>query len=397
MPVFEPSWFTTLFIHKIYNVLIIALVTYLLLSKFHKKKKISSYLITLIMLEAWIILATTINMGDFSEAIKRSFLILLVYLIVDKNKYNITSLLNILMLHFEICIYGNLLSRIIFPGGLYKQYSVAYGNSSQWLLGVGNNYIFWLIPGLIVANIFRLYTKSNFRSLMLFVAITATTFLYGSSTCKVGYVVFIACMIIPFKKFILSPTKSIIIAAVIIVSIVLLQKTSLIQPIVENVIGKTLTFSGRVYIWKNAVSAIINKPLFGYGIRSGSDMVSYLGYTSVNEDTHFIWQGATHCHDEVLQITFEGGIIGLALFISLYVFAIKGLIKGWPDKISQGLCFGLFACTIMGITEVLESPLIYIIFSLSAISELIVSESLLNEGKTKRSKNRKIIFKTKTA
>lgn len=87
-----------------------------------------------------------------------------------------------------------------------------------------------------------------------------------------------------------------LIAVVGVIYIVFMQKFDFLSPIIEGVLGKDMTFSNRLIIWKNAISVIANNPIQGYGIMNENEISRILG-----KFPSFVWEGATHCHDEICK------------------------------------------------------------------------------------------------
>lgn len=74
--------------------------------------------------------------------------------------------------------------------------------------------------------------------------------------------------------------------------------------------GKDGTFTGRDVIWANAVKYILKYPIFGNGLETEA-----LRYSK-------IMMG--QCHNILLEIIYDGGLIGISLFIlALYMFKPK--------------------------------------------------------------------------
>jgi len=79
----------------------------------------------------------------------------------------------------------------------------------------------------------------------------------------------------------------------------------------QNSIRDVLTFSGRVYIWDKALILFEDNPLFGYGL-----------YRAGNERIH-IWGINEYCHNEIMEILIDGGIILLILVLFLIIVSVK--------------------------------------------------------------------------
>ncbi|WP_343246856.1 O-antigen ligase family protein [Diplocloster hominis] len=92
-----------------------------------------------------------------------------------------------------------------------------------------------------------------------------------------------------------------------------LLNSSIVSFIVENILHKSITFSGRTYIWTITMSNILKSPVWGYGV--GAMVTRYTNSVLISE------------HNQILHILVEGGIISLSVFLLLIVTYCHNLIK----------------------------------------------------------------------
>ena len=127
-------------------------------------------------------------------------------------------------------------------------------------------------------------------------------------------------------------------------------------------LNKKNSFLGRYMLWKELISWIKKKALFGYGYLSGNSFLAY---------TNRWW--ATHAHNWALNIMMIGGVVLFIIFILGVLFSASGL-----DKHSGNICSMIISATIitffmMGIDESMtNSPMIYPIFILAMNIDRIV-------------------------
>lgn len=376
IPFFKSPYLSSmLIIEKIIQMIFIFSIIIIGCIYLSQKKKPSKIFVLITIMQVWILIITIVNAGPISIAFKKFRYIVLIALICDLFSNRIGSLIKCLMLHFELNIYINLLTVILYPSGFYSRINEAYGMTTEWFLGARNNFTIWLFPGLIVAWIFKEYFKRNKRCYLLTVCIILTELLQGSGTAIVGITLFITCILFKLSKKIFTPLKSMIIAMVTFTTIILFRNFEFLEPIIVGVLGKSMTFSSRLDIWDNAILAINNKLTTGYGILSTNDTINILG----NMKT-YIWKGATHAHCHILQVLFQGGIIAFLILIYIYYIDLKRCSKLWSNRVAQIFTFGIFAYSIMGITEVFEYPLMYLILLLPYYSYEIINQSKISEN-----------------
>lgn len=371
IPFFKSPYLSNIpIIDKIIQMILILSIIITVCMYLSQKKKPSKIVTLLTLMQVWIFIITIANGGAVSAAFRKLRYLVFIALICDLFSKRIGTLIKCLMLHFEFNIYINLFTVILYPSGLYSRINDAYGMTTEWFLGARNNFTIWLFPALIVAWVFKEYFKRNKRCYLLTLCIILTQVIQGSGTAIVGITLFIICIIFKLSKKICTPLKSMIIAVITFITIIISRNFQFLEPIIVNVLGKSMTFSSRLGIWDNALLAINNKLVTGYGILSTYDTVNILG----NMDT-FIWKGATHAHSHVLQVLFQGGIIAFLIFLYIYYINLKKCSKLWNNRIAQIFTYGIFAYTIMGITEVFENPLMYLILLLPYYSYEIIEQT----------------------
>lgn len=79
--------------------------------------------------------------------------------------------------------------------------------------------------------------------------------------------------------------------------------------IIESILHKDATLTGRTGLWYNALNNIRNSPIYGYGVMNGGGI--YLNTTFVGSTTH-------SSHNLILEMLMQTGFVGLALW-TLYI------------------------------------------------------------------------------
>ncbi len=156
-------------------------------------------------------------------------------------------------------------------------------------------------------------------------------------------IVFIACL----EKFIrpifikLKNDISVFITYFIIgafnIYFVLLQsqiRIPFVTYIIENVMHKSLTFSGRLPIWRLTVSFIKKRPLIGYG--SGFPILKG------DEDYWVNWLGIYGPHNQFLAVALAGGIITLLIYLVMIIMSTLNLRKLKDRAYTSILSCGFF-------------------------------------------------------
>lgn len=343
----------------IYNIIMLISVSYLCLCYLYYKIKPKRIVIIFVGLQIWFLITTILNHGLVSSATIRLIKFTILCLTIDYYSNKLSYLLKSLMLHFEIYVYANFLSIIFFPNGLINRINSAYGLSSEWILGWHHYFKVWFIPSLLVAWLYRDYFKKTKRCVLLSIVIVITESFWGPSTGLTGVILYLALLLVPWVKKILTPKRIVLLATFLIITIVFVQRYDYLTFLLKDFYSGNLDFTGRLNIWRAAINAFLKSPILGYGVRAAStDVANILG----------IGAWATHCHNHILQIMFEGGLIGLLLFLYLIFLNIRPCVKYWRIKNSSNvfkIClYALFVYLIIGITEQYQYVPMYLILLL---------------------------------
>lgn len=378
MPIFQPIYldYVTSRFH-FYTILQYISLAYVLVDLIRIKTRLSGVSIFAITMQFWILLATIVGNGYLNEALRLCCCITYAFLIFDLYKDQVVLLLKQLMLHSEICIYVNLFTLLIAPDGFLSRNNSAYGMTQEWFLGADAYFIMWILPALVVAWIYMFLFQEKKRTILISLASVVTEMVRGSGTGIIAVSIFFIAMIAPFVRKFLTPFKSVCVGAIVFIFIILIRKTDFVLPILD-VLGKDVTFTGRLTIWDNAITSILNNPILGYGILTNDNMVNYLGRSSTG-----IWAGATHCHCQFLQISFQGGLVALFLMIGIVGIDVYKCSKIWPSRMAQMLGVSIAVYIVMSITEVFSFPVMYMIFPLiNLVCDWKMNRSLRLKGET---------------
>ena len=140
---------------------------------------------------------------------------------------------------------------------------------------------------------------------------------------------------------------------------------------------------GRLLIWKNTCTAVMEKPLMGYGPGSfqmvyGKAQAAYFAAGNGTMEEKRVAGYAEYAFNEYLQFCLEGGIVLLLLILS---FGISVFKRGIASK-QYGFCGALFS---LAIFSFFSYPLQILPFGIGAVlfSVVCVSENEKREQKVK--------------
>lgn len=300
-----------------YGVLALSLLSFVVMSIFYLRTgTISLYVAVIILFQLLMFASTFINGTDIKGCFYQGCTLIFIAMAADYFKGRFHFLICAFAISFSFCAYLNFLHLMTHPdlwivddlkenqgyilGGNYN------GMGCRLLCAVGTSivcmrYSKWWILNVIPVTLISIVTLAIVKSmtsmsgiflLLLFCLIPSYKLL------KTGIIALIASVIF-FQIFVCFQGKGI-------------EQNSLAIWLVEDVLGKDITFTYRTYMWDSASKVFANSPIFGYGLVDAEWYFSHM--SSFAKGPHnFIW-----------GILIYGGIILLALFTYIcYMVFVK--------------------------------------------------------------------------
>ena len=266
-------------------------------------------------------------------------------------------------LSFVLCLMSafNLVLLLRFPDGVMQT-----SNGNLWPFGIRTAFSLVVIPGLCFSLLFDSFRGRGSFSLrtwtMLFVAVT-TLVNQWVATGIIELLLLFVFYIIAKARGSLSMKTGVPIVVAVSIGLLFLGPSSIFGGFIDS-LGKNMTLSGRTEIWAAVMAAISLKPLFGYGA---------LSYVLVHDEVKA-------CHNLWLNIAYESGIIGLFLYIPLYLQAAYNLEQSNRTGAGQIVSAFFLAILIAAIVEIQTYfPFIY---GIIAITEALPRNSFDRYGTT---------------
>ena len=350
------------------------------------RKKIDSFLILTLLYLGSLLLSTILNDGIIMDCIKQMCglvaFALIIKLLID---HGTLFCMDVLMPPIEILIYLNLLTILIYPKGMTTVTLVHWTTSNIWLLGMDNSQMPYYVFAITVAVLrsYCLYNQARLsaRSLCLVLACMVTVAIRWQATIVVG--LFIICLFLLFpgifeKIHLLNIRTYICIVGVFFAVFVIFQLQESFAFVIENILKKSISFTGRTTIWKNALNTIVQQPWLGYGVQSYGFAWGHLGHL--------------HAHNKYLNVLYEGGILQMTFFLGIHVLAAKMLLKNRSELISGFLSIVLFSLMIMFQSERYGISLYFTVFQFAYYSDNIIRE-LKEQDITYKSRRHRTVFR----
>lgn len=312
----QPQYFGTLdAIDQVYDIALPLLFVYLFymhikLGIFNKAIFVQS------LFYATIAIPTIINAGDIGALtiVVLQVMSLSMYANYGCNAYGVRFLYIVGSVYFLFAMV-NLVTMIFFPDGLFSLETAEH----SWFLGHKNTIIKYLIPGLYTFGLASLIEKQNIRItwyIYLVVAIT-TTLIGGSSTSLVALFVLGVCYFVRNRHWkaikIVNFYAPLLYNCAFFVLVVVCRMQNKFAYLIENVLGKQLTLTGRTDLWDRMLLCIAVRPLNGYGLEASTMIQQRLEYWNIS------------AHNILIDYLYEGGILCVAVLVLLFVITKKNL------------------------------------------------------------------------
>lgn len=237
-----------------------------------------------------------------------------------------------LQLSFEIIVYINCLSMILFPEGMYNW---ALSDRIFTYIGHVNSTVYYVMPLFVVTLIKHkvlMQKKFSIRTIVDIFVCFSSIILTKSATSFVVLLVFVLILIYEHKNQSIIKLKLFhiyIIVVLISISIVFFNIQNHFSYIIETLLKRSLDFTGRTRYWNATIQSISENPLLGHGAVPGE--LRRMGF------------GA---HNYVLEILYEGGVILFFLYLFLF-FRISELINKNKEKPVSRIIFSILSAMLV--------------------------------------------------
>lgn len=379
LPFFKPAYVGNVLhsVNKIYNVLQICSILIIFLL-YLKRGKCSKFVIAISIYEGALLFITFLRGANIQESFINMLQVIAICMIIEyglsKNK---KELISALLAIFEILIYINFITLILYPKGMYIN-SIS-GVRSNWFLGYDNSHVTYFIVGIVLSFINATLHQSKWkvRTWCLIIICTLSVIIRFSGTTVLGFFIFIMYFLFVDKLYkikCLNMKNYVIFFVIAFLIIVVFRFQEVFSYVIVDVLKKDLTFSGRTMIWDNVIKYIEQKPLLGFGIENTLVRIEKYKYIE-----------AVNAHNIVLEIMYQSGVCGLAIYSYVIGIITKKLSAIKENKVVGFISIAIFVLLTMMIVEVYNLVILIVLYCLAYNIEKIV-EPKIGE-KFEKSKN----------
>lgn len=295
-------------------------------------RKISKIILAIVVYEAVLFFSTFANKGDYWKILVICGTIVGFSMLLELCiKNNCRVFLKSIFCIYFILILANLVLIFAYPDGLGRD---NYYYNKYNFLAIDNGLSQIFIPVMALTCVYTSFNKGRrLLSLVLMTMISVTVVVTWSATGVVMWFAMMLYILFIYKKKLTPFFNSRLLFAVFIilqVLIVFLRVQEIFAYIIEDILGKSITFTGRTVIWDSAMELIRYSPWLGYGVYEGHGLILYYG--------KFMY-----AHNGILEVLLQGGVVALVVFGALFVIAGNSLYRYRNNHISGIISAAVFS------------------------------------------------------
>lgn len=316
---------------------------------FAVKKKISIIAFDIVVIEMYLVAVTAANDGDIVRCIVNAFSIISVVLLYDFGLERFKSFLSVQLFCFEIVIYINLITELLFPAGMYK--GLLY--SRNFFLGYYNTHIKIYIPAMLIAFLYMLKTGKKGRTILLIGAVYLSTLLvWAGGTVTSLFIILITYIFFKNKTQLFNYFTYWLVQPLFFILIIVLKMQYLFRWFIDGGLHKWKSLTDRMIVWEMAKKKILESPIFGYGMQPSAKVIREL-----------VW--ASHTHNQLLEQLFVGGIVYFLGMILLIVLVGVKISRQKNTLSSMVISLAFFGWWINTLVEPYTTPFLMAMFVLA--------------------------------
>lgn len=348
-----------------YAVLGLSILSFVFLGVLYlTEKKITVFGALTILYFAVLFISTLFNGMNILTVIYMTIEVLLPLCLFAFYKDHISVIIKSCGFVFSFIIYANLAVMVLFPGWMFE--AVRVGDA--FLLGGNYNQMGARMMCAIVASVACVrYSKWWVLNTVLLVIVSVFTLLIvGSMTSIANILVYSLFCLIPslkLRKMAIVGLFSVFLFFQVFIVFYGegIHHNEFAVYIIEDVLGKDITFTGRTYLWDRSVTLIGESPIIGYGCVDKEWFTTYLHAKAIGP------------HDFILGQLLEGGILLLGVYLAICVVAIKRLLNHF-DSYASYILMGITTLMFIMVMEFYHVFFIMFLLSLAYYYKEIVNE-----------------------
>jgi len=321
---------------------------------YFKRMEMSQFGLIVFLYMAMVLVFTIIHGTDFMTAFYEAIEVYSLLCIFAYYSHRWKIILCTISLVCSLAVYANLALMLIFPDWMFA----AEDEFDSFILGGNYNQLGCRMMCAIISSVLCVPFGKKWTVNIICVTIVSivTLLLVGSMTSLSNIILFSVFCLIPSKRLLKLALISFFVFYVLFQCIVCFQGEGLHNNefaayIIQDVLGKDLTFTNRTEMWDAAGKVFAESPIIGWG------RVDVEWYTTVMSSF------AIGPHNYIYSVLIYGGIVGFSIFLVSAFIAVRR-IWGYMDHIALLLLLGTVTFMFMMCFEVYKSFFVFYLFAM---------------------------------
>ena len=280
------------------------------------------------------------------------------------------NLIRAIFLVGELYVYINFITLLLYPEGMWRDWK---NWTDNWFLGFKNQFIPYFLVFFVAALLRMRFVGGYLRSVLLIIIMMISLILADSSTSIVIFVLMVMALVLTqrSKGGVINAVSLSIINVMAFILVVILRSNVMFSFIFDIFLNKSRSMTLRTGLWDEIMNLIRERPLLGYGYRSGKETSSFLGQGT--------W--AVHAHNMVIECLFIGGVFCLSFFLIINIRLVNRLYCNRIYYLAQVLAICLFGLNIGYLTEAYNLGIVFATYGLVGTVDYLKDIESIYESK----------------
>ena len=320
-----------------------------------RETQITYFGLTTLFYCSLLIIFTLLNGTDIKSAIYITIEISLFIMIMSYYRNDLGTLLKTCAITFSLIIYFNLGLMVFFPDWMFS----SEDTFDSFLLGGNYNQMGGRMICGIITNVLclRFNKKWIVNVVFLLIASIVSLILVGSMTALSGIIIFLIFCIIPSLKLkkiglIVFFTFYVFFQIFVCFNSESLHNNDVAVYIVEDILGKDISFTNRTQLWHSASVKFSESPIIGWGVVDSDWYLTQMDSFAIGP------------HNFIYSILVTGGITLFIIFIGLCLLCYRRIVP-FNNNTSILLLVGIVTFLFMMLMEVY--PFFFLIYLLAFV------------------------------
>jgi O-antigen ligase len=249
--------------------------------------------------------------------------------------------LDMLFYPLTVLILANFVLLLLYPDGICTGGTYYY---SYNLMGIDNMLAPVLIPYMFLTALrsTMLYGDLDLIAYLMIGISALTLLLVWSATGLMGLAVALIFLLFFYQRrwqTLFNGVTSMVAGFGLFFSVVLFRLQNLFSFLIEGILHKGLSFTGRTDIWDTAISQFLASPFLGYGYAQSGKVYR------LKKGKYY------HAHNVFLELLMEGGVFALICFLLMLGLSSDQLMRHRKHPYACLISAGLMAGAVMTTME----------------------------------------------